>query len=1401
MRKLLIIILTLLFTSQAWGVTPKVIPSEDMTYLGAFRLPYSSGYNYVIAYNGEAAPSMSFYPPDGTLLVQGGPASGGNATTKVWISKIGIPALIIDPTKTFSNLNSGTFQLSSPYFVDITNGLVPGGGANYVQLGDVHYYPKQANQATDKLYWTIFGGYTPTNVWMYANGQLFWGETDLTSLSNHGAWRLYADSKGVIAASRNYGKYLFHAPADWADAYVGGRYLLTGYSREGSNYGPPVYAFAPWNGCCTDTLSCDTACTGADIPPDAEDGATPAMHGSDPIPTELKNSMSYVRLMDYKASGSSYTNNEWTAKSVDDSSPSDQWTNGAWLQVGTKRAIAFSVQKGMRTWTGQLFCYPTRAPWMRYLSASGYGTDPYYMAIYFWEQDDLTASACGSQATPPAACSGVTTKQPEDIQPYAELSLTNYFFTPNADNTQLGGMAYDETNNILYVQEIIAYNQSIIHAFQLVASASSTLSTVTAPVLSLTSATKTSVQLSWTASTESSGKPVTYIVYINGYPRAMTTDGVRTFTDNYPNYYNYPLSYKVVAKSFDGNTTDSNTLVITESDGISTPITIFVTGCVTPSMHEASYIPKWYKTYPQSYQPGYRGGTGPYTWTWTGSIPTGMSINSSSGLISGTPTDGSSQQYSVITITDSLGNTQSRRVQTGTMPASFYGTEDVDGDSVKSIPNGGTDTDDTSCNATVGAMTQPPPTNSTVTGSTSSTISLSWTSALPRNDPSGQGITGGGGSSKLKLTDLQYTVYHGTSSGVYTESKFVGRATSYTWTGLSSATHYFAITAIDWYGLESANSTEVHQTLGGGDITPPTVQSATIPIAGTSISLLFDEIVTRVAETGWTLTMTGGAVTMTYSSGSGSSTLVYTLSRTIYQGETGTIAWTNEADTIEDTSENDLATFSGFTVTNSSAEIPVTGFNGQAYGAYYAEGWDQNASIVQVSDGFVIVGPTWSYSWVSGPGTETSRIMMLKINTSGVEQWRKIIGPEGYDITTKVRSTVSWIPTKVILSGTDIVICGYKSTIGTQGVDAFLMKFNSSGTLTWDRTFNNVTYPTKDDYLWDVVERTGGGFAACGQGWSGPSYGTSFWLLLTDANGQNETYTYYTYLSKGWSRAQTIRKTADNGFLMAGYTDDGTGLVEDYYAVKTNSSGVSSWINLFDNSSRRDKATGVEEDASGNFWIFGRSQLSGYENTKIWIVKTDDELTQLATYTIGDSDNAHAYAARGSVKLASGNFLIVGYTNVSAYTGYHGYVAEIDSSTGAVVQSSTIGATTGWTEDYLFKVIQSADEDYYHIIGTDNQAFTTAYDFWYLKLAATDLSVQNTTSCESKTTYYYDKDLDGLGNNNQYGANSTAQCCSAMPGYVLTHDDDNDTGGVTRTRLGSGSTMKIGSGDIFDLIP
>jgi hypothetical protein len=59
-----------------------------------------------------------------------------------------------------------------------------------------------------------------------------------------------------------------------------------------------------------------------------------------------------------------------------------------------------------------------------------------------------------------------------------------------------------------------------------------------------------------------------------------------------------------------------------------------------------------------------------------------------------------------------------------------------------------------------------------------------------------------------------YKVYVGTRSGIYSAPITIGNQISYTVRGLSDGTYYFAVTAFDLYGNESAFSNEVTATLG-----------------------------------------------------------------------------------------------------------------------------------------------------------------------------------------------------------------------------------------------------------------------------------------------------------------------------------------------------------------------------------------------------------------------------------------------------------------------------------------------------------------------------------------------------------------------------------------------------------
>lgn len=64
-----------------------------------------------------------------------------------------------------------------------------------------------------------------------------------------------------------------------------------------------------------------------------------------------------------------------------------------------------------------------------------------------------------------------------------------------------------------------------------------------------------------------------------------------------------------------------------------------------------------------------------------------------------------------------------------------------------------------------------------------------------------------------------YKIYYGNSSGSYDSFRTVTNQTSYTVTGLSSGTYYFAVTAFDSAGNESGYSNEVSAVVGGSSLT------------------------------------------------------------------------------------------------------------------------------------------------------------------------------------------------------------------------------------------------------------------------------------------------------------------------------------------------------------------------------------------------------------------------------------------------------------------------------------------------------------------------------------------------------------------------------------------------------
>ncbi len=123
------------------------------------------------------------------------------------------------------------------------------------------------------------------------------------------------------------------------------------------------------------------------------------------------------------------------------------------------------------------------------------------------------------------------------------------------------------------------------------------------------------------------------------------------------------------------------------------------------------------------------------------------------------------------------------------------------------------------------------------------------------------------------------------------------------------------------WNIEEVIPASARYYAGSVDSTAPSLSSAVIATNGNSITLTHNDtiVVGSGGNSGWVLTLSTGSATATYSSGSGTNSLIYTLSNTVPYDTTGTIAYTQPGDGIEDDAGNDLVTLSGFALTNDSS--------------------------------------------------------------------------------------------------------------------------------------------------------------------------------------------------------------------------------------------------------------------------------------------------------------------------------------------------------------------------------------------------------------------------------------------------------------------------------------------------
>ena len=335
--------------------------------------------------------------------------------------------------------------------------------------------------------------------------------------------------------------------------------------------------------------------------------------------------------------------------------------------------------------------------------------------------------------------------------------------------------------------------------------------------------------------------------------------------------------------------------------------------------------------------------------------------------------------------------------------------------------------------------------------------------------------------------------------------------------------------------------------------------------------------------------------------------------------------------------------------------------------SYGGTSYDVGSSVRQTSDsGYIITGGTASY----GHGFPDLDMWFIKTNASGDTIWTRTCGGTRNDDGLSVQQT----------SDSGYVIAGYTLSFGAGAYDIYVIKTSATGDTLWTRTYGG----TRDEEGNSVQQTSDGGYIIAGYT---SSFGAgSFDVYLIKTNASGDTLWTRTYGGGGDDEGNSVRQTADSGYIVAGFTSSFGAGNEDIYLVKTNASGDTLWTRTYGGSGY-EEGSSVEQTADGGYIVAGYTDSFGADSADVYLVKTNSAGDTIWTRTYGGSGSDEANALG---KTSDGGYIIGGWTSSFGAGSRDVYLVRTNAS-GDTVWTRTCGGTG---IDYGSSVQQTADGGY-----------------------------------------------------------------------------------------------------------
>lgn len=242
--------------------------------------------------------------------------------------------------------------------------------------------------------------------------------------------------------------------------------------------------------------------------------------------------------------------------------------------------------------------------------------------------------------------------------------------------------------------------------------------------------------------------------------------------------------------------------------------------------------------------------------------------------------------------------------------------------------------------------------------------------------------------------------------------------------------------------------------------------------------------------------------------------------------------------------------------------------------------------------------------------------------------------------------------------------------------DVYILKIDGKGDKVWEQVYGGW----KSDSAADIIQTEDGGYVVAG---SGTPFGeTTSDVYVLKLDGEGNVIWEKTYGTINEDHATSLSKTADDGFIVAGYTGS-FGVGDDIYILRLDSLGNKVWEKTY-GGDQQEEANAVGETPEGNYVIAGWTKSFNAKEEDGYIIKINKDGKILWQKTVGGV----GWDTFTSLQMTNdGGYVAAGFTSSKGSGAWDIYIVKIDAN-GKMLWDKTYG---GKKNDVAYSIRGTSD--------------------------------------------------------------------------------------------------------------